>query len=76
MIDFARTIAEVVRELGIKEGLLGRLTHRAGPVATAVSEQEKDIAFLKEPSTVAWVARLLEVSTSGFHKRQGRSVTT
>ncbi len=40
------------------------------------SEQEKDIAFLKKAnSAVHRMARLLEVSTSGFYENQGRSVT-
>ena len=40
-----------------------------------VSEQEKDIGFLKKGS-VARMTRLLEVSACGFNKHQGRSVTT
>ncbi|MDJ0408926.1 MULTISPECIES: transposase [Nocardiaceae] len=122
VIDSGRTIAEVARELGINEGLLGRwvaderrrieaaATSGDQPLTAAertelarlrrqVSEQEKDIAFFKKSvrvlrsqstrvelyslmaagyanSAVHRMARLLEVSTSGFYKHQGRSVTT
>ena len=73
VIDSGRTIAEVARELGINEGLLGRwvaderrrievaATSGDQPLTAAertelarlrrqVSEQEKDIAFLKKAS--------------------------
>lgn len=73
VIDSGRTIAEVARELGINEALLGRWVadeRRRIEAATAsgnepltaaerteltrlrkqVSEQEKDIAFLKKAS--------------------------
>ncbi|MCD2158320.1 transposase, partial [Rhodococcus cerastii] len=73
VIDSGRTIAEVARELGINEGLLGRwvaderrrieaaaasgdqpLTAaehtELAPLRRQVSEQEKDIAFLKKAS--------------------------
>lgn len=73
VIDSGRSIAEVARDLGLNEGLLGRwvaherrrleAAHREGdePLTAAerdeltrlrrqVSEQEKDIAFLKKAS--------------------------
>lgn len=72
VIDFGRTIAEVARDLGLSENLLGRwvaderrridaATSGDQPLTAAertelarlrkqVSEQEKDIAFLKKAS--------------------------
>ncbi|QBJ97284.1 hypothetical protein ERC79_16035 [Rhodococcus sp. ABRD24] len=70
VIDSGRTIAEVARDLGLNEGLLGKW----------VANQEKDIAFLKKASAggpsldVVLGGTLPRISRSRALRADGRGV--